>query len=130
MKRWRYSCWDGSQRSFSLDAEQTLDALSHLLMEGVSAEEALAWMQHAGFEMAGLDRKHSAFAGDHRCLAQELRDRATVQRGRHHQQTEIRAEEPLRFKTEGQACIGLQASLVKLIEEDDGIGAKGRVVLQ
>ncbi|MCU0669676.1 MAG: hypothetical protein MUF70_10035, partial [Myxococcota bacterium] len=70
MKRWRYSRWDGSQTPFSLDVEQTLDALSDLLMEGLTAEEALAWMQRAGFEMAGLDMRVMGLDE----LLQELRD--------------------------------------------------------
>ena len=57
MKVWRYSRWDGSQQAFSLDADAALDALSDLMMEGLSAEEALAWMQRAGFELAGLDMR-------------------------------------------------------------------------
>jgi hypothetical protein len=32
-----YSRWDGSQEAFSLDAQQALDALSELMMEGMSA---------------------------------------------------------------------------------------------
>ena len=55
MKRWRYSRWDGSQRPFSLDADGALDALSDLLMQGLSAEEALEWMQRAGFEVEVRD---------------------------------------------------------------------------
>ena len=57
MKVWRYSRWDGSQQAFSLDADAALDALSELMMESLSAEEALAWMQRAGFELAGLDMR-------------------------------------------------------------------------
>ncbi|RIL06760.1 MAG: hypothetical protein DCC71_05670 [Proteobacteria bacterium] len=57
MKVWRYSRWDGTQQPFSLDAKQALDALADLLMEGLGAEEALAWMQRAGFELAGLDMR-------------------------------------------------------------------------
>ncbi len=55
MKVWRYSRWDGTQQEFSLDADAALDALSDLMMEGLCAEEALAWMQRGGFELAGLD---------------------------------------------------------------------------
>lgn len=57
MKVWRYSRWDGSQKAFSLDADAALDALSDLMMEGLTAEEALAWMQRAGFDLAGLDMR-------------------------------------------------------------------------
>ncbi|HEU4427195.1 MAG TPA: hypothetical protein VFT98_00440, partial [Myxococcota bacterium] len=55
MKRWRYSQWDGTQSEFSLDARRALDALSDLMMEGLSPEEALEMMRRAGFELAGMD---------------------------------------------------------------------------
>jgi uncharacterized protein with von Willebrand factor type A (vWA) domain len=70
MKIWRYSRWDGTQKEFSLDADAALDALSDLLMEGLSAEEALAWMQRAGFELGGLDMRVMGLEE----LMQELRD--------------------------------------------------------
>jgi len=55
MKAWRYSRWDGTQAEFSLDVRRALDALSDLMMEGLSPEEALEMMRRAGFEMAGMD---------------------------------------------------------------------------
>src|SRR5262245_35802968 len=70
MKVWRYSRWDGTQQEFSLDADAALDALSDLLMQGLTAEEALAWMQQAGFELGGLDMRVMGMEE----LQQELRD--------------------------------------------------------
>src|SRR5215470_11931685 len=55
MSRVRYSRWDGTQRAFSLAAEQALDELSRHLMEGMGVEEALSWMRYQGFELAGMD---------------------------------------------------------------------------
>ena len=55
MKLWRYSRWDGAQEAFSLDARQALDAMSELMMEGLTAQEALDWMRQQGFELAGMD---------------------------------------------------------------------------
>ena len=55
MKAFRYSRWDGSQADFELDAKEALDALSDLMMEGLSAQEALEWMQRYGFPLAGVD---------------------------------------------------------------------------
>ena len=55
MKISRYSRWDGSQNEFSLDAKQALDAMTELMMEGLSAEEALEWMRQHGFELGGMD---------------------------------------------------------------------------
>ena len=55
MKSILYSRWDGTQQAFALDARQALSALSELLMEGLSAREALEWMRQFGFELAGLN---------------------------------------------------------------------------
>jgi len=55
MARVRYSRWDGTQRAFSLAAEQALDELARHLMEGMSVDEALSWMRYQGFELAGMD---------------------------------------------------------------------------
>jgi len=57
LRIWVYSRWDGSQEEFSLDAQQALDALSELMMEGLDAREALEWMRQHGFELAGLDMR-------------------------------------------------------------------------
>lgn len=50
-----YSRWDGTQSEWSLDAERALDTLSELMMHGLSAREALQYMQQFGFELAGQD---------------------------------------------------------------------------
>ncbi len=71
MRVFRYSRWDGSQDEFSLDAKAALDALSDLMMEGMSAEEALEWMRQYGFQLAGLDM--AVMGLDE--LMQELRDK-------------------------------------------------------
>ncbi len=55
MKVWRYSRWDGTQEEFTLDPKRALDALSELLMEGLSVEEALDWMRRSGFPLAGMN---------------------------------------------------------------------------
>jgi uncharacterized protein with von Willebrand factor type A (vWA) domain len=55
MKVWRYSRWDGSLEEFSLDAKQVLDAMTELMMEGLSAQEALEWMRQQGFELGGMN---------------------------------------------------------------------------
>src|SRR5262245_58771513 len=55
MRRILYSRWDGQQPLYSLEADQALDALSKLMMEGLSAQEALDWMREGGFNLAGLD---------------------------------------------------------------------------
>jgi uncharacterized protein with von Willebrand factor type A (vWA) domain len=55
MKYTVYSRWDGSQSEWSLDADRALDALSELMMHGLSAREAMTYMQQLGFELAGQD---------------------------------------------------------------------------
>jgi uncharacterized protein with von Willebrand factor type A (vWA) domain len=50
-----YSRWDGSQSEWTLDVESALDALSELMMHGLSAREALQYMQQFGFDLAGQD---------------------------------------------------------------------------
>jgi uncharacterized protein with von Willebrand factor type A (vWA) domain len=55
VKVWRYSHWDGTQEEFTLDPKRALDALSDLLMEGLSVEEALEYMRRSGFPLAGMN---------------------------------------------------------------------------
>jgi uncharacterized protein with von Willebrand factor type A (vWA) domain len=55
VKVWRYSRWDGTQEEFTLDPRRALDALSDLLMEGLSVEEALESMRRSGFPLAGMN---------------------------------------------------------------------------
>lgn len=81
-------------------------------------------------QISGIDRKHLPFAGDDRCLAQELADRSAIQRSRHDEQAQVRTKEPLRFETEGQAGVGLEAAFMKLVEEDGAIRAEGRILLE
>ena len=57
MKSIVYSHWDGSQAEFRLDAEEALDALSDLLMEGLDVQQALEWMRRYGFQLGGLDMR-------------------------------------------------------------------------
>jgi uncharacterized protein with von Willebrand factor type A (vWA) domain len=51
----RYSAWDGSQAEWKLDAEEALDALTDLMMQGLNAEEAMQYMRNYGFDLAGQD---------------------------------------------------------------------------
>ena len=85
MKSAVYSRWDGTQQAFSLDAGQALDKLSELMLEGLSAQEALEWMRRAGFELGGLDMRVmgteeliSELQSEMRALERQVRmDRAT-----------------------------------------------------
>jgi uncharacterized protein with von Willebrand factor type A (vWA) domain len=75
MIRIRYSRWDGSQTPLALDAEAALDQLQQLMMEGLSADEALEWMQRYGFDMAGTEFRVMGLEE----LMQELRQQAREQ---------------------------------------------------
>ena len=90
MKVWRYSRWDGSQQEFSLDPKRALDALSELLMEGLSVEEALDWMRRGGFPLAGMNFRVMGVEE----LIQELRQqvRELMQRYRMERATESLAK--------------------------------------
>jgi uncharacterized protein with von Willebrand factor type A (vWA) domain len=57
MRRIVYSAWDGTQEEFRLDAEQVLDRLTDLLMEGLDVSEALEWLRREGFPLAGMDMR-------------------------------------------------------------------------
>ena len=70
MKIAEYSRWDGSQEAFSLAPERALEKVSDLMMEGLSAQEALEWLRRNGFELGGLDMR--VMGRDE--LIQELRD--------------------------------------------------------
>jgi len=72
VKVWRYSRWDGTQEEFTLDPKRALDALSDLLMEGLSVEEALEWMRRSGFPLAGMNFRVMGAEE----LIQELRQQA------------------------------------------------------
>jgi uncharacterized protein with von Willebrand factor type A (vWA) domain len=55
VKIFRYSRWDGTQQEWKLDAEQALDALTDLMMHGLSARDAMQHMRQYGFDLAGQD---------------------------------------------------------------------------
>lgn len=72
MRAYRYSRWDGSQDAFSMDVRSALEQLSELMMEGLDAREALAWMREHGFPMAGMNMRVMG----RQELIRELRDQA------------------------------------------------------
>ncbi len=72
MIRIRYSRWDGTQSPLELDADGALEQLQQLMMEGLSAEEALEWMQRYGFDLAGTEFRVMGIEE----LLQELRQQA------------------------------------------------------
>ena len=80
-------------------------------------------------KITGLYRKHPPSQAMTGALP-KICDWSTVQRGGHHEQSEIRTKEPLCFETKSQTCIGLYAPFVEFIEEDDRVPAKRRIVLE
>jgi len=70
----RYSRWDGTRKEFTLDNKSALDAMSELMMEGLSAQEALEWMQRMGFELAGLNMRVMGLDEIQMELREALRD--------------------------------------------------------
>lgn len=106
MKSAVYSRWDGSQQAFSLDAGRALEKLSDLMLEGLSAAEALDWMRRAGFELAGLDMRVmgveellSELMREIRALERQLRmDRATDALRERLEQLLAREQEALRSR--------------------------------
>ncbi|MCA9513078.1 MAG: hypothetical protein R3E88_07550 [Myxococcota bacterium] len=72
MRTWRYSRWDGTQESFALDAKRALDAMTDLMMEGLDAQEALAWMREHGFELGGANFRVMGLQELRRELRQQL----------------------------------------------------------
>ncbi|MFT5441598.1 MAG: hypothetical protein ACI8W3_000639 [Myxococcota bacterium] len=74
MSTFRYSRWDGTRDKFSLDTKSALDAMSELMMEGLSAAEALDWMQRMGFELAGLNMRVMGLDEIQHELREALRD--------------------------------------------------------
>ena len=74
MFTYRYSRWDGTQKEFSLDVDRALDAMSELMMEGLSAREALEWMQRMGFELAGMNMRVMGLDEIQHEIRESLRD--------------------------------------------------------
>jgi hypothetical protein len=71
-------------------------------------------------EIARLDRKGSALAGNHRRVAEQFADPRAVERRRHHQDAQILAQAGLRIAGQRQAQIGIERTLVKLVEQHGG----------
>jgi len=53
--RVRYSRWDGTQERSIPDADAALEQLQKLMMEGLSAQQAMEWLERYGFDLAGTE---------------------------------------------------------------------------
>src|SRR5205814_2198162 len=66
-----------------------------------------------------LDGKRSPLARDDRRAPEELCDRLAVERGRHDEEAQVGADVRLRAQREREPQIGVEAALVKLVEDDE-----------
>jgi hypothetical protein len=66
---------------------------------------------------------------DHRAPAEEGRDRSRIERGRHYQDAQIRSRQP-RLLREGETQIGMDAALVKFVDDDGRDVGEERILLQ
>ncbi len=80
-------------------------------------------------QVVGFDGVHKAGAGNHRRVKPGA-EAGGVKRGRHHQQAQVGAQHRLGVEGQGQPQVGLQAALVKLVEEHRGHALQRGVVLQ
>jgi hypothetical protein len=113
--------------------EETLDPAD--LARAGKEDQHVAWLgaqditHHAGDrrlhpvllppgKVPGLHRVTASLAGHDPRAAQERRYRAALQGGRHDQQTQIRAQDALRLQRQCETEVGMNAPLVKLVEDD------------
>ncbi len=74
MKAYQYGSWDDTQERFSLDVRSALESLSNLMMEGLSAAEALEWMRQYGFDMAGREMRVMGLEEIQNALRDQMRE--------------------------------------------------------
>ena len=112
------------------DQDATLGAVVHRLRDEPSHRRLIAQggVGAAG-QPAGLDRIGAAFGGDERRIAHQRGDGCGIERGRHHQKLQILAQGGADFQGEGQTEIGVQAALVKLVEDHAAHTGQGGVGL-
>ena len=79
--------------------------------------------------MDDLDRKGPPFAFDHRRAAHQAREKRAVERRRHGQQAQIRAQRRLRVERQRQAEIAVEAALMDLVEQHRGDAGQLRIGL-
>ncbi len=109
------------QEASRIPGERPADRLCH---------DKVGMARERPVEIARLDGKHPAFAGDDRSLPEEFADRSAIQCGRHHEEPQVRTKQSLGFKTERQSGIGLQTALVKFVEQHDAVSVERGVTLE
>ena len=99
------------QHRAGIGAQRHRDRIRHLPLQrriGLAAE------------IAGLDRKGAAFAGNDRRIAEQSCDPRAVERRRHHEDAQILAQAGLRVARQRQAEIGIERALVEFVEQHGG----------
>ena len=71
-------------------------------------------------EITGFDRKGAPLAFDYRRIAKQFRHARAVERRRHHQDAQILAQAGLRVARQSEPKIGVQRTLMKLVEQHGG----------
>ena len=81
-------------------------------------------------DVAHVDGEHAAAALDDGRAAEQLGDARAVDRGRHREHAQLGRDVPLRVEREREADVGVQAALVKLVEQHGRDAFERRVALQ
>ena len=80
--------------------------------------------------IAHLHRKQPPAGLDHRRLVEQRRDALGLERGRHHQQAQLRPQALARFPAQREREVGVEAALVELVEDDQPDARQLRIGLQ
>src|SRR5712691_8781188 len=73
----------------------------------------------AAGQVSSLHRVAASLAGHHARAAQQRRNGAAVQGGRHDEEAEVRAQDALRLKRQRETEVGVEAQLVELVEDEE-----------
>ena len=101
-----------------IGAQRHCDRIRHLPLE-----------RHIRFaaEIAGLDWKRAAFAGDHGRIAEQPGHPRAIERRRHHQNAQVFAQAGLRVARQRKSQIGVERPLVKFIKQHRGDAGQFRI---
>ena len=99
------------QHRAGIGAQRHRDRIRHLPLQrriGLAAE------------IAGLDRKGAALAGDDRRVAEQFCHPRAVERRRHHENAQVLAQADLRVARQREAQIGIERAFVEFVEQHGG----------
>ncbi len=107
------------QQAAALLDQGPLDGPDHALLQSQTVVAA---------KVARVDREHPPLALDDGRVAQQGRNPSPVEGGRHHQDLQVLAHQPLSVAGQGQAQVGVEAALVELIEDHRRHAVQARIV--